>query len=849
VKKSRRFLIVMSSITAGALGGWWYFEEGSQIYDSRVSIKESSSFGKSADSSEENQVYFQKLIDPSAIRENTRVQTLFEVTSRAEARKAYALAQKTKSAAENQNRSNESLPLSIPGEERKDFPETTQIAQNTTEKIQAAEERETESLSSKQRTVSDELAVSLEALAQAVPGLDTKVASALTPNFKPRETVAKNGEKTNSNSSDSPRSSALIHIADFTSSPQDENTISSVALLTPGSNLSVKQRLKGLEQLENQEPPLEFQIVQREKIPHQEIGEMAQTSLPQLAGNFQNAEIREQIGNYASMPGNPFSSYGPAPTVQEPELQNPAAAEQSATEFVMEDSQKNETEANAVSAENTSEGEIPLELYRPKESTDSEDILNDSETPKEDDSERPESQKEMDTETSENQNDPPSSLIRIKKPVRKAEKQKEEPAEKYELDISRENIREALNIFQRETGLKVVSSLNVQGEVSCAAENTDPEILLGNLLADTQFEFIREEDFIYVTHSENIKSVTQPLSKTETRVFTPRYVSIDTLELVLSSNLTQFGSCRRIRKGGEESLEVTDWTLALNELEDVQNLIDLPEAQNSMNAFAFQHELNGAANQPLDLLSIAEGRGLVLQRMTIPELAQKTKKPLFSKKEEVPDIIAYSISHRADSFMIAVKDQLKVEPAWMPNPHSEALELNKPLVFEFGIKVNEVQVPYLISVTFRENPDAAQNGESPILAEVDCRPKGELNPKSEPKTIHFTMPMPSSSGNSLVFQLNMGEFALENKETRKNPIYAFHGNRTVKEVILILNPFKDMQELPETALTSNAVKAIIKQQEVMGRKFYGSLDKKERNYSEICFSVAQKLRAGMNIQR
>lgn len=824
----------MSSIIVGCLGGWRYFEEGSLFCDSRLSSEASqpsSFFQKHSEFPMENPSSFRKSARTSTTGEGAFNQTLFEVTSRAELRRAYAQAQKMKAKAEY-------------AMETAQTAQTTETAETPKDVSTVAQTQETFSQSPDGE--SDELAASLEALAQAVPGLDAKVASALTPNFKPQSAPADAPSKKPSGALHSSTSDALIHIADFHPESRKEEPASAVALLTPGSGLSVQQRLEGLEQLGNPEPPLEFQVIQSPNDAERTNGSES-ASVACLVENFQNAEISSPVGSYASLPANPFADADSPSAVQKPTTR-------SATERSLDaESLNRETSVRVSYAEAAPEGTIPLALYRSQDAPDDVSDGFQAEEPQAGEPRSDENSEATERAASRravgNSGTSSGTPVRIRKPVRGAESSREEVVEKYELDVSRESIRKALEAFQRETSLKVVASLNVQGEVSCAAEHSDPEILLRKLLADTQFEFVREDNFIYVTRSENVRDVPRPLSKTETRVFTPQHVSIDTLELTLSSNLTQFGSCRRTRSGNGEALEVTDWTLSLNELEDIQRLIDVPEPENRMNAFAFQHELNGAVNQPLDLFAIAEGRGLVLQRMAIPELAGKTKKPVFSKKEPTPDIMAYSISHRADSFMVAVKDQLKVEPAWTPDPRSEAIELNRPMTFEFGLKVNETQIPYLLSVTFRENPDAGQEGASSILAEVDCRPKTELNPKSKPKTIHFTLPMPVSSGNSLVFQLNMGEFALENKETRKNPMYAFHGNRTVKEAIIVLNPFKEVQKLPNTTLTSGAVKALVKQQETLGRKFYGSIDKKERQYSEVYFSVAQKLRAGMNVQR
>lgn len=440
-------------------------------------------------------------------------------------------------------------------------------------------------------------------------------------------------------------------------------------------------------------------------------------------------------------------------------------------------------------------------------------------------------------------------------------KLKEAPR-KYALRLDSENIRKALAAFQTETGLKVVASLDVQGLVSCDSECEDPEVLLGQLLAGMPFQFVRSGKYVYVAHSDRLQNLPEPLELTETQTFIPENVSADELELVFRSNLSQFGTCERIRDAeGRDALRVTDWVLTLRQLEEVQKLLDAPAPENRMSAYVFQHEVVGNA-PPLQLQEIADNRGLVIQRMQIPgkEEAKKTLFTKLQKKEPVADIQAYSISFRADTFMIGVKDQLNVAYAPMKGAVNAPMLLETPMNFEFGLNVNGEIIPYALSLTFCRDPnpqtDAAENAEDtghaeyakagetavPILAEVVCRPLGDVGEKSKPRDVHFRVPMPLGSGKGLIFQLNLGEFAHKETDKRLNPAYVMAGNRVKEEVVVVFNPYKQAREAIPTNLSTAAVNAIIHQQEVLGRKFYGSMDLNERQCSSLCFGIAQRLR-------
>ena len=430
----------------------------------------------------------------------------------------------------------------------------------------------------------------------------------------------------------------------------------------------------------------------------------------------------------------------------------------------------------------------------------------------------------------------------------KSEKEEtEKPVKKtYFLSFTDTDIRDALEKFSWKTDLKVFAALDVQGEITCETENSDPEIILSKMLAGLPFDFVRHEDFIYVAHTSRLKNLPEPLNEYMEQVFVPKNISIEELELAFASNLSSVGSCERTRdRNGNEALCVKDWALSLDQLVEIQKLIDIPAPENRMTAYVFQHELNGTA-EPLDLVSVAENRGLVLQRMAIPSLQKKNeKKSLFGKEDAAAqNIQAYSISFRTDTFMIGVRDQMHVIPASLISEPSAKIALNEPMEFEFMLNVAQKMVPFRLSLAFRENPNAQAEGESPILAEVICQPKGELDSKSKPNPVHFTMPMPTECEKSLVFQLNLGEFAHEDQEMSKNPIYAFRGNRVEKEAVIVFMPFKKHEDPQQVNIAPAGVQALIRQQEVLGRKYFGSLDQIERSLSPVCFSLAQKLRQG-----
>ncbi|MDO4630204.1 MAG: hypothetical protein Q4C70_13575 [Planctomycetia bacterium] len=522
------------------------------------------------------------------------------------------------------------------------------------------------------------------------------------------------------------------------------------------------------------------------------------TELPALEGEMEMVTAETAIGNRADMNANPFRN---VLIVEVPV--NPDGTRITSDNVEIQDGVEGKTETENADSGNVDEEEMETITLR-------EDAEN-AET----------------TESAEN--------------AENAENGKtEKNSRKYELDIHRENVRKALSVFQTETGLKVVASLDVQGEVTCQIKSEEAEALLRNMLAETPYRFVREGEWIYVAREEKIRDLQVPLGEMKTELFVPKHISVEELELILHASMSQFGTLERAQNG----LNVTDWTLSLAELRELQKLVDLPPAENRIEAFVFQHELNGAA-KALDLITVAENRGLVLQRLAIPELEpKKDKKSIFNKKNKVEPIQAYSISFRAGTFMIAVKDQLGVAMANMPGERTAKFELNQPMSFGFELDIANEKIPYAATLRFFENPKAGEEGESAILAEIICLPTGEVGKKSKPRPIQCTLPI-LDGNNALVFQLDLGEFAHNDAELKKNPIYAWTGNKIKKEVVVAFCPYQEVQEQPETTLTHAAIEAVIHKQEVLGRKFYGSLDATERENSARYFTLAQRLRQGL----
>ena len=178
----------------------------------------------------------------------------------------------------------------------------------------------------------------------------------------------------------------------------------------------------------------------------------------------------------------------------------------------------------------------------------------------------------------------------------------------------------------------------------------------------------------------------------------------------------------------------------------------------------------------------------------------------------------------------------------MPGPNSSLLELDQPMRFDFNLNVQDRQVPYQITVTYRRDP---QNEEG-INAEVVCAPREDLGPKSKAKDFHVSLPIPSFGRNALILQMDLGEFPVENSGQRKEISYAMRGNRMKKEAVVVLCPFQSVPKIPKNGLSTQAVREIIRQQEVLARKFYGSMNPNEREDSRHCLGIAQRLRLSLD---
>jgi len=501
---------------------------------------------------------------------------------------------------------------------------------------------------------------------------------------------------------------------------------------------------------------------------------------------------------------------------------------------------ENETEPESpMNSESSPESEVKAEAKNEVEAKDETEAKNKVET---------EAEIDPPQTTGTTSNHQPT---RMKKPVRNqgsepSEDEKTAPIlkDEYSLDVYRVNLRKALASFQIETGLKVVASLDVQGTVSCKSKNADPEILLASLLADTQFKFVRNGDYIYVAQSNQLQDLPKPLEKTDTEIFVPEHISLEELELVFRSNLSQFGTCEVTRdSSGKKGLSVTDWILTLEQLEKIQQIVDVPAPEERVNAFVFQRELDGTFKS-LELVEMAESQGLVLQRVTPQEAETKEEKKSFfygRKKEKTSEIQAFTISYRPDTFLVSVRNQLKTLPAPMPGQTSAPFELEQPMKFDFNLNVQERVIPYHVTVTYHGN---AENSDG-TTAEVVCAPREVLGSKAKAKDFHFTLAIPTKNRNSLILQLNLGEFPVENSGKRKDISYMMQGNRMKKEVVIVLCPFQSVPKIQKNGLSTQAIREIVRQQEVLARKFYGSLELSEREDSKRCFGIAQRLRMGL----
>ena len=104
--------------------------------------------------------------------------------------------------------------------------------------------------------------------------------------------------------------------------------------------------------------------------------------------------------------------------------------------------------------------------------------------------------------------------------------------------IQNKELREVLDFLGEHGGVSILSSNNVQGQVSVSLNDVSIETALAAILKSTGFVARREGQFMYVGTPKDIQGMAQSVDRIGTRVYRPNYVKASELQPLITPLLT-----------------------------------------------------------------------------------------------------------------------------------------------------------------------------------------------------------------------------------------------------------------------------------------------------------------------
>lgn len=422
------------------------------------------------------------------------------------------------------------------------------------------------------------------------------------------------------------------------------------------------------------------------------------------------------------------------------------------------------------------------------------------------------------------------------------------------IDVTKQDIRVLLSVIQQHSDVRIYATPDVQGRINCKADSQDVDEIFHRLLGATSFDFRREDHFIYVARRGEMTDLPSPLSKTTREEFTPRFVPATLLCKALEPNLSPYGHCEVSPEG---DVVVEDLELALRDLRQIVQVLDVPGKTPKLDFFAFQRYI-AAPKDMQDLKELADPRDILLQEITVSELNPQTLQPLNppgkepekEKKEKLPKLSfakhvnetewhAYTLSHRIDTMLIALEDQRDIRLITPREAPSSTIQLDKPMSFPFHHQLSEGKTTdYTLTVTPRKAKTEEQAAGMMDFI-VECRPK-----TADKKHPTFCAQATLDMDNALILQLPLVEFKkVLTDEEKKKPFAPLKSTTTLCETFLILVPHMEEPPRRETELSSAALKFLSKQMETQALELSKkATDDEEKATAAALQSLAQRVR-------
>lgn len=423
------------------------------------------------------------------------------------------------------------------------------------------------------------------------------------------------------------------------------------------------------------------------------------------------------------------------------------------------------------------------------------------------------------------------------------------------IDVTKQDIRVLLSILQQHSDLQIYATPDVQGRINCKVDSQDVDEILHRLLGATSFDFRREGSFVYVARRGELRNLPSPLSKTAREEFTPRFVPAVLLRKALEPNLSPYGHCAI---SSQDGVIIEDLELALRDLRQIIQVLDVPGKTPKLDFFAFQRYIS-APKDMQDLKELADPRDILLQEISISELNPQTLQPLNppskepekEKKEKLPKLSfakhanetewhAYTLSHRIDTMLIALEDQRDIRLITPREAPSSTIQLGKPMSFPFHHQLSAgATTDYTLTVTPRKAKTEEQAAGMMDFI-VECRPK-----TADKKHPTFCAQATLDMENALILQLPLVEFKkVLTDEEKKKPFAPLKSTTTLCETFLILVPHMEEPPRKETDLSSAALKFLSQQMETQALELSkNAIDDEEKATAAALQSLAQRVRS------
>jgi type IV pilus assembly protein PilQ len=203
------------------------------------------------------------------------------------------------------------------------------------------------------------------------------------------------------------------------------------------------------------------------------------------------------------------------------------------------------------------------------------------------------------------------------------------------INIQNTDLRAVLETISRETGLNIIASANVKGNVTANLNGVDLETALAAILKSTGYVAGREGNIIYVGLPTDLVQMNQFQDRIVTRVYRPNYVKAADLQTLFTPLLTTDGKITvstasqidipadQVKTGGNsfaglDTVVVRDYETVLQQLDEIFAEVDVKPRQVAIEAMILSVKLNDLFKFGVNLSALRDHANVNLISGTIP---------------------------------------------------------------------------------------------------------------------------------------------------------------------------------------------------------------------------------------